>query len=209
MARFYVDEREIDPPVDTSSLDQILKHVEATHISPKSLIRQVRVDGIPIVSDDLAKDFAEVMCQLESGDKVEIFTGTLDEIARDSIAEALTYLERIEAGIPSLATGFQVSPGPESFESLRQLYEGLYWLTLLLGKLETCFHITLDSMIIQGIPAQEHHQKFIGVLKQLIDSHQRGDLALISDMLEFEIIPLVPIWKEMFKIILTKVAVAQ
>jgi hypothetical protein len=105
--------------------------------------------------------------------------------------------------------GFQMTPGPESFESLRQLYEGFYWLNLLLDKLAASFEIDLSDVLIQETPAREHHQKFITILKQLIDSHERGDLILISDILEYEILPLVPIWKEMFGIILKKVSVAQ
>jgi hypothetical protein len=209
MARFYINQREFAPPLEASSLDQILKYAEQSHIPPNSVIRQIHIDGIPMMPDSSPGDQSGVLSQLQSRDKVEIFTGTLEEIARDSITEAIDYLARIEAETPSLAMGFQVSPGSESFESLRQLYEGLYWLNVLLGKLEACFREPLKDVLIQGVPAQEHHQKFISILKQLIESHEKGDLVLISDTLEFEILPLVPVWKEMFSIILNKVVVAQ
>jgi hypothetical protein len=209
MTKFYVNEREISPPPDVSSLDNVIKQIENSYIPPNSVVRQIQIDGVPMMPDDLPDRPSEMLQHLEDREKIEIYTGTLAEIARDSIVEALDYLDRIEAATPSLASGFQISPGPESFESLRQLYEGLYWLNLLMDKLETSFHITFEDILIQDVPAKDHHQKFISVLKQMIDSHERGDFILIADLLEYEILPLVPIWREMFKIILEKASITQ
>jgi hypothetical protein len=209
MARFFINEREIAPPLDISSLDQILKHVEDIHLPPNSLIRQIYVDGLSLMPDAFSRDPDGILQQMESRDKVEILTGTLWEIAHDSIIEAMAYLERIEAITPSLAASFQNSPGPGSFENLRQLYEGFYWLNLLLGKLETNFQMNFEKVFVQEMPVREHFEKFIAILKQLMDSQRRGDFALIGDLLEYEMLPLVPIWKEIFRCILQKVGVPQ
>jgi hypothetical protein len=209
MTKFYVDKQEISPPLDVSSLGNVIKQIEGAYLPPNSIVRQIQIDGVPLMPDDLPENHSEILQHLENREKIEIYTGTLGEIARDSIAEALDYLDRVEAATPSLASGFQISPGPESFECLRQLYEGLYWLNLLMDKLEKSFQITFEGVQIQDVPAKEHHQKFISVLKQMIDSHERGDFVLIADLLEYEILPLVPIWREMFKIILDKASIAQ
>lgn len=78
-----------------------------------------------------------------------------------------------------------------------------------MDKLETSFHITLDNIYVQGLSAREHHRKFISTLKQLIDSQERGDYVLVSDLLEYEILPQAPIWKEMFGIVSNKVSATQ
>jgi hypothetical protein len=208
MTRFFVNEREIEIPLDLSSLDQILQHAENLHLPPNSVIRQINIDGLPLMLD-FPQDSGEIFKQAENRDKVEIITGTLMEIAKDSIREAMAYLDRIEGLTPSLATGFQISPGPESFENLRQLYEGFYWMSLLLDKLSANFHISLESSFVQGLSIQDHLKKFISILKQLIDSQEKGDFFLISDLLEYEILPMVPIWKEVFSFISQRVHVAQ
>jgi hypothetical protein len=205
MTKFYVNEREIAPPLDVSSLDKVLKQIEEDHLPPNSVVRKIQIDGIPLMSDDIPVNSSGLLQSLQVQEKVEIYTGTLAEIARDSISEALDYLDRIEAATPSLASGFQTYPGPESFEGLRQLYEGLYWLNLLMDKLETGLKISLQNILINNVPAREHHQKFIAVLKQMIDSQEKGDFILIADLLVYEILPLVPIWREMFTVILKKV----
>jgi hypothetical protein len=205
MTKFYVNEREIAPPLDITSLDRVLRQIEKDHLPPDSVVRHVQVDGVPLMPDNLHEGSSEWLQSLQMREKIEIYTGTIAEIARDSISEALEYLDRVEAATPSLASGFQTCPGPESFESLRQLYEGLYWLNLLMDKLESGLQIGLHNVLINNVPAKEHHQKFIAILKQLIDSQEKQDFILIADLLEYEILPLVPIWREMFNVILKKV----
>jgi hypothetical protein len=209
MTRFFVNEREIDPPSDLTSLDQILKHVEDSYLPPDSVVRQIHIDGLPVMPADSPDAPGEAFGAMEGRNVVEIFTGTLPEIARESIGEALEYLDRIKAITPSLAASFELSPGPDSFEQLRQLNEGFYWLNLLLDKLEKSFHISMEEVLVGDLPVRDHLQKFIAVLKQLIESQEREDFVLISDLLEYEIMPLVPIWKEIFNLIEQKVAVAQ
>ena len=200
MTRFYVNEREIVPPPGIKSFDEILKHVDGNQLPPNSVVRMVNIDGNPI-RDDMLGDPAGIIKKMENGEKVEIITGTVEEIVHDSLSEAFAYLERAEEGIPALAQNFQADPGPESFRGLRQLYEGFYWLNLLLSKLSDNFEIPLDDVVVQGVPGGEHHRRFISILKQLMDSQEKGDMVLISDLLEYEIAPMVPIWKEMFQMI--------
>jgi hypothetical protein len=195
--------------LDVSSLGQILKEVEAAHLPPNTVVRKIQIDGFPLLPPDKPENPLGEFEHLERRERIEIFTGTLAEIANDSIAEALAYLRRIEDATPSLAESFRFSPSPDAFENLRQLCEGFYWLNLLMDKLETNFHVHLEEMIVLGTPAPEHHQKFIAVLKQLIESQRTGDFVLIADLLEYEILPLVPVWREMLEAISIKTRVMQ
>ena len=207
MTRFYVNDREINPPGGISSFDQILSYADKEQIPPNSVIRLISIDGNPLMQGEMSGDPQKIFSQISSCEKLEIITGTLQEIVRDSVSEALEYIDRVEEGISPLASMFQTDPGPEAFEGLRQLFEGFYWLNLLLDKLSGSFGVPLDEVILQGIPAQEHHRKFISILKQLQESQERRDMVLISDLLEYEIIPLIPVWRELFRLISVKVAV--
>ena len=208
MTRYFINEREIASPADFSTLDQILKHAEDCHLPPNSIIRQINIDGQPLISDSFPNP-GEILKQLEKQDKVEIFTGTVSEIAHESIVEALAYFDRIETVIPSLASSFQLYPGPESFANLRQLLDGFYWINILLDKLAANFKLVLENCLVQGISVQAHIDKFIVILKQLIDSQQRGDFVLIADLLEYELMPIVPVWKDIFRLLLQKATEAQ
>ncbi len=205
MTRFFVNDREIQPPLNALSLEQVLKHVEDVHLPPDSLIRHIQIDGLPFVPNGSSEDQSELLDQIDTRDKVEIFTGTLAEIVRYSITEALDYLDRIEDATPSLAESFRISPGVESFRDLRQLNEGFYWLNLLLDKLKTNYRVDLNEILIQEVPAQEYCHKFVSILKELVEAQEKRDFVLISDLLDYEILPLVPVWKELFGVISEKV----
>jgi hypothetical protein len=207
MTRFYIDSREVELPFNLSSLDQILKHVEDFCLAPNTVVKQVRIDGLPLIPT--LEEKCEIPDQIAKRDKVEIFTCTVTEVSRDSIQEALAYLDRVETAIPSIATRFQESPGGEVLENLKQLSEGLYWLNLLLDKLKTKFSAGFDHCLINRIPVVEHHQKMISTLKQMIEAQERRDYFQISELLEYEILSLVPVWKEMFGILSDQVNAAQ
>lgn len=199
MARIYVNEGEIpSPPPGISSLDEILKHVESAYLRPNHVIRQVQVDGLPLFPDGLAANTFNLSEGTEKREKVEITTGSLREIAHDSLLEAISYLDRIEGVIPSLASSFQVYPGPEAFENLKELYTGFYWLNVLLDRLKTSFEIPFGNILLQGAPLREYHQRFISILRQLVDSQEKGDFVLVADLLEYELLPIIPVWKELF-----------
>jgi hypothetical protein len=204
MTKLYVNNQEIAPPPPSiSSLEQIIKHVEDNLLPPNAVIKQVNLDGSPIDASASQNDPALLLGDLTQREKIEIFTCTLKEIALDSIREASSYLERAETLTPSIASSFRDFPGPEAFETLKQLYDGFYWLTMLLDRLELVFKIDLDGTVVSGTSIREYHQKFLSILKQLVTAQEQEDFILIGDLLEFELIPIIPVWKSLFADIAT------
>jgi hypothetical protein len=196
MTRLYVDKQEVEPlPPDLSSLDQVLKLVQSTRLSPNTVIRQVQVDGVPLISDDRNSSIPE---RIDDREKIEIFTGTLQEVALDSIREAITYLERVETATPSLASSFRAGSGPEVFENLKQFYEGFYWVNLLLDRLQQTFHVPLDTISIGDSDAREHNAKLAAALKEIVEAHEKKDFGLVADLLEYEVAPIIPGCKDVF-----------
>ncbi len=198
MTRLFVNNEEFPaPPPSFSSLDQVIKHVEDNLLPPDSVIRKISLDGQPVDAGNCQCDPTILLGDLANRDRVEVFTCTVREIAHDSICEAEAYLERVEALIPSLAMAFRDYPGPETFENLKQLYDGFYWMSMLLSRLETVFKINLDEMGVDGVSVRDHHQKFISVLQQLVEGQEQEDYILVADLLEYEVVPMIPIWKSL------------
>jgi len=198
MPRFYLNEREIVPPPEIKSLDGILNHVDGNRLPADSAVRQVCIDGRSVIPVGFSGDLSGIVERIDASEQVKIITGTVEEIVGDSISEAFAYIERAEEGIRTLARHFQSNPGPQAIEGLRQLCEGFYWLHVLLRKLSANFQIILDDLIVQGISAGEHRRRFISVLRRLLDSLERSDMTQIADLLNNEILSLVPVWKILF-----------
>jgi len=196
MTRLFVDKREVAAiPPDINSLDQVIRLVEKDHISGGTIIRQVQIDGRPLIQDASIQSLPDCIANKE---KIEIFTGTLHEVALDSIQEAVAYLERVEATTPMLANSFRTSVGTSAFENLKQFYEGFYWVNLLMDRLTQSFRIPLNAGQAGGESAEEHHNKLASALKALIEAHEKKDFGLMGDLLEYEITPLVQGCKEIF-----------
>jgi len=201
MTQYFVDNREISAPFDASSLDQVLKYVERLHFkSTDAVIRQVRVDGQSIVPET-----PESVMQSGDWEKVEIFTGTMGEVAHESIGGAMEYLGKLEELIPALSLKFQDIPESYDFGDLRNLCEGFFFINMLLEKLFTGYQISLDQTVVQGFSVREHLRKFIGVLNQLNESQEQGNYLMIADTLEYEILPFISVWKDVFEKISGKV----
>ena len=204
MTQYYVNGSEVEASADFMSFDQMLKTIEDRHLESDSVIREIHVDGQPLTMDRNVDEDC-TFGRMENWEKIEIFTATLLDVARESVAGARDYLSRIEKAVPPLALKFQDIPAPEDFTGLCSLCEGFLFLNLLLDKLATGYHINFDQITVRDRTVREHLVRFAGVVKQLTEAQEGRDCNLITDTLEYEILPVVPVWKEIFTVILEKV----
>ncbi len=203
MTRIYINKKEISLlPHDVHSLDQVIRLVECNHLSADTVIRQVQVNGAPLVRGEEDPDLPDDVHDRET---IEIFTSALRDVALDSIREALTYLDRAETATHSLATGLRTQSDPEAFAELRQFYEGIYFTNVLLGRLEQSFHIPLEQVRVGSSNAREYCVKLASLLKAVLVSHEQKNFGRLADLLESEIGPLIPTGKEVFSSILAQV----
>ncbi len=204
MTRLFVDAREVPcPPSGLSTLADVLRHVEQNHLPRDCVVRQVSVDGAPLGVDELEQGV------LQMRECVEVFTGRLGEVAAEAVDEAVSYLERIGAAVPQLAANLEEMPGSAERDSLKQLYEGLFWLALLADRLCAAFHIDLGGLFIAGEAAAAHHRRFASVLRHLVAAQEHGDYGAIAATLKSDILREVPIWRGMFLEIGSRVRLPQ
>ena len=199
---------EVEVPSAFLSFDQMLKHVEDRYLEPAAIIREVHVDGRPLALESLRDNDVSLdqNCDLR---KIEIYTGTLAEIAMESITGAQDYLVKIENAAPALAIKFQDFPESEDFGNLGSLCEGFYVLSILLDKLASGYQLKLNEIIVHGRAVSEHLHKFADIVKQLNDAQEKKEYLLIADTIEYEILPIIQVWKDIFEALLQKISHAQ
>ena len=207
MTRYYVNGRELEISSEFSSFDQMLKYIEDQCLATTAIIREVHVDGSPLAPEAIRYDDGS-FDRTGGWEKIEIFTGTLAEIAVDSIAGAQDYLIKIENAAPALAVKFQDFPETKDFGNLGSLCEGFYFLSILLDKLASGYQLKLSEIIVREVPVGEHLQKFAEIVKQLNDAQEKQEYLLIADTIEYEILPIVPVWREIFEAVSQKIGQA-
>ncbi len=199
MTRLFVDKQEVAPlPAHLNSLEQVVRLVEEKHVPSNSVIRQVHLDGVPFIADDKTNNLSE---RIDNRERIEIFTGTLQEVAFESIHEAMTFMERLGAATQSLASSFRTSASAKEFGDLKQFYEAFYWTNVLLDRLMQSFHMSLESISVDGESAKHHQEKLETALKALIEAHEQGDFSLLADLLEFEMAPLIQVSTKIFAVV--------
>jgi len=208
MTRYYVNNREVGIMPVFSSFDQMLKYVENQYLEPTAVIREIHVDGRPLAPESFYDDDWSFGLTREL-EKIEIYTGTLTDIAVESIEGALDYLIKIEQAAPALAVKFQDFPDFEDFTNLGSLCEGFFFLSVLLDKLATGYQLKLDEITVRGASVREHLQKFVGIVKQLNEAQEKQEYLLIADIIEYEILPVVPVWNEILKTVSRKISRVQ
>jgi hypothetical protein len=204
MIRLFVDEHE--KPLDArigSSLADVLGHVEGRYLKPNRMIREILVDGLPLILEELSDtEAAEAPATIR--EKIEVFTASIAEVAGESIREALAYLGRVEAAIPSISRSFREFPAPADHENLRQLCEGLYWLNILSDRIRRTFQpLEGDSEMAVNVDRDQ-----VTLLRDLVDAQEQRDYLKLSDLLERRVLPLMPAWRGILTSLIPRVAEA-
>ncbi len=200
MPRVFIDQREIAFPLTRStSLNEVLRQVQQSYMPANMVIRQIHLDGLPMTAPGNGFDSAQKQDEIRAPERIDIFTGLFSDVVRESVDEAVAYLDRVALAIPSISAGFQSAPGPQAFESLKQLYEGCYWINLLMDRLQDTPPPGMNMSVVPSSLTAERKQKFITIMKQMVEAQERSNYILIADILEFEILPAIPVWKEILE----------
>jgi hypothetical protein len=204
MARLYIDKREVAQlRPDWTSLQQVVSFVESEHLTADSVIRDIQIDGAPLMTES---EGFQPPRSMERNQTIEIFTSSLKEVAMNSIREVVVFLERLENALPALASNFRSQFGKHDFDNLRELYEGFYWMNLLLDHLERSFDIDMGCVWADGLRVCDQHQIFASFFKEVSGAHEKRDFDMVAELLECRLMPSLPVWKRIFTTIQEKVA---
>ncbi|MDR4316315.1 Uncharacterised protein [Niallia circulans] len=175
------------------------------HLSSEMLIYENSVKNIDIliqkINEDLEKnklyfshliingkevysDFEEqIMEQINTIEKIELVTKTIDEFINDLTVSLNEYSNRAIPSIKQLTEQFYQSPTEESWGMLQDLLEGLNWM-----------YSTIKSM--GNTELNEYKEKLLNVanhfeveLPNLLDAIESHDYILIGDIISYEILP--------------------
>ncbi|PAD83195.1 hypothetical protein CHH57_10980, partial [Niallia circulans] len=129
-------------------------------------------------------DFEEqIMEQINTIEKIELVTKTIDEFINDLTVSLNQYSNRAIPIIKQLTEQFYQSPTEEAWGLLQDLLEGLNWV-----------YSTIKSM--GNTELNEYKENLLNVanhfeveLPNLLDAIENHDYILIGDIISYEILP--------------------
>ncbi len=190
MARIFLDHREIERSSTTPSLREFLSDLKYIQLPPNNGIRQINIDGLPLA--ELLQQGAE---RHNCCEWIEIFTAPVTEIAREAISNAIQYLDRMET-IKSFNAN--IYRNFRTVQNLKEILEGFRWLDLLISRLERDFCKGRN----RAADISEQRQRLAASIEEVRQLYDKNDFASEDKILEKEVLPAVPVWKERLNSIL-------
>ncbi|MDI3540985.1 MAG: hypothetical protein PWP66_523 [Thermosediminibacterales bacterium] len=137
------------------------------------IIKEIKINGLPY-------DSANLQEELKKTDAViEIETQTPEELMLESMKTAVEYLPRLESGLKQVSELIQKGKDGEAISLFITSIDGLEWFGTILT------HI--DKWAVKG---EKHSEEYKSKLEELLNAWENKDMVLISDILEYEVCPL-------------------
>lgn len=175
-----------------SSIGEIFDEIQ----SHGSVVYQVIADGQNITN--YTEEEFEDLGMIEH---LEIVAKDVKELTLETIKEVESFvpqfIERIEKFIAKISDGTETV----KFIMIEQLLETLDWLNSLLGNIRS----VVDEKGTVDLMQNEFFTKWKGTMVSLSEGIEKKDLVLISDVLEYELIPVLEEYRKYVRVINEKI----
>ncbi len=168
--------------------DVINKLIEIAN-NNRRIITSISIDEEPIDQRDESS-----LNTPYNGQNIYVITEETDKVLERSIAESIEYIkESLLSEINEVSMGFREGAFNDASKQLSAIVDSFYWLLDL-----------VDFMAKHGIFNDTDFKlndfqisDFVSFLKEIMDAQESKDYVLVSDLLEYEIHPLVAKWLEL------------
>lgn len=156
-----------------NNIGEAFNELEKIVIKSNKIIKEIKINGLPY-------DSANLQEELKKTDAViEIETQTPEELMLESMKTAVEYLPRLESGLKQVSELIQKGKDGEAISLFITSIDGLEWFGTILT------HI--DKWAVKG---EKHSEEYKSKLEELLNAWENKDMVLISDILEYEVCPL-------------------
>lgn len=197
--RITIDEREhrIKVPVE-SSLGDILDHLWSERIPDDRVITHIRVNG-----EELLEDENGIYPDLP-GDEItslDLQTGLSQEMARRGLSDAKKYLERLNPGIEQTAELFRVGEDAKAHDHYGLCMDGINWFIQIVEGVRQVMGLDYGSIFFNKVSVQSYMENLEHNIREMWNAQQEEDWIMLSDLLEYELLPMMEGWKEILPLI--------
>jgi hypothetical protein len=190
-------EQRIDLPPG-SSLGQIIEHVCRQGVSADRVITHIRINGQELLEDErgLYPDISG-----EEIDLLELQTGLSTEMASRGLRDARDYLERLNPAIGETADLFRTGQDAKALEQYGRCMDGLNWFMQILEGAKQVMALDYHQIQSHKVSIQSYVENLQQNIREMWNAQQDEDWVMLSDLLEYELLPLMEGWKEILPLI--------
>jgi hypothetical protein len=197
--RITIDEREekMKVPLE-SSLGDILDRIWSERIPDNRVITHIRVNG-----EELLEDENGIYPDLPGDeiDSLELQTGVSQEMVFRALSDAKDYLGRLNPGIEETAELFRVGDETKAHTQYGQCLDGINWFIQIVEGARQVVGLDYNKIVFNRVSVQSYVENLEHNIRELWRAQQEEDWIMLSDLLEYELLPMMEGWKEILPLI--------
>jgi len=180
-----------------NNLEEILINLSDTSIPPNHLVGSVMINGNEFseVFPGQAKEIAAVNIN-----DLDIETVSLEKFAEAAIKDSVIFVKDIIAAVNKTAELFRIYDETEANEKMAQIIDPLRALVAFINSTRIDLKLDFENEQINGHPIVEDWEKLHSVIDELKLTQEEGDWILYADLLEYELVPVLNIWVNIFEV---------
>ncbi|MDK2901911.1 MAG: hypothetical protein PWR14_815 [Thermosediminibacterales bacterium] len=169
-----VSEEYINDNMNFVDLNEILKKIEENLKRFNKLYKEIKINGMSI--DEFVNKSENIEVSI-----LEITSTTREEIIAESIETAKDYLPKLRDGLHEVLRLFHEGKDQEAISLFISAVDGLEWFNSFLNGMQ------LTDLEVNSKKITDYQQ----MMKGLLDAWEMQDFLLVSDIIEYELIPLI------------------
>ena len=186
----------IDQPFDkAANLEEVLVELVSTTVPRDHLVGSVRLNGT-----EFSEKYEGQAREVSRGhiNDLEVATVPLTTYASAALRDCTVFIDRICLSVKDTAERFRMNDEHEANDHYSRVLESLRALYQFIDVARRTLAWDFESSLHEGRPIQEEWHTIEKLVDDLKQSQEEGDWILLADVMEYELVPALERWKNIF-----------
>jgi hypothetical protein len=185
------------------SLATMLEGVNSDLVQGGRFIASLKVDG-----EEVSGNTEEAGRRLDGIDSIEITTETPVSLVGKILAEGDNYIDGLRDFLIQVAGNY--SAGRDGADgAFAEAVQGLQWFVQMTDFIECTLGLDFRRLSLNGRPVAEYVNSLNGILQETLDAQEGCDPVMLADLLEYDLVPHLEQWKDIYALFQGELAVKQ
>ena len=189
MTRIFLDEKEITSDLTPGSdLRSLFDQLNTLVTDRQLFLKEIDIDGDTIPVDQLDID-AWTTEKLAGVSELKIFSRPAKALATETVQGMMAYLDGLPPHIMNLVDEFRRGEESTAYSRQVEFIKNLGYFFDLLNPVQQIGVFSFNDIVVDGRTATAIFEEFGEITKEMVECMEEVNSFLLSDLLEFEIIP--------------------
>jgi hypothetical protein len=174
------------------SLASMLNSLNGDLVKNGRFIASLRVNGREVADID-----EESGQRLERIGSIEITTESPLSVARNIIAEGKEFIEGLKDCLLQAAEHYS-SDSESAGRYFDEAVQGLQWFVQMIDFIEQTLQLDFNRLSLNGKPVAVYMLSLNSIFQEIVNAQEGSDPVLLADILEYDLVPHLEEWKEIY-----------